>query len=653
IRTPMNGVMGMAELLQRTGLDHRQREYVELIRHSSESLLRIINDILDFSKIEADRLELASAPFSLRGCVEGAVGKIADNAVKRGLELAIETRPDLPDRVIGDADRLAQIIVNLVGNAIKFTSRGDIVVRVSTGRENDKVRRVLFEVIDSGPGIPPARQVSIFEAFNQGDPTGNEANSGTGLGLAISRQLVELMHGRIGVDSEPGRGSRFWFSIPFQLAPGDIRSPLDKRIRFDEARVLVIESHAVDRATIDSYLTAWQLSPTLTSTTEAGLALLNDAANRGKPFQAILVAEKLADTPGSKLVHILRLLHQFAATPVILMRYLGEPLAFDVEPGYTTQLIQKPLRILPLLQALESVLGVSRTRAGEDRYPRPRTAIEAPPGAALEGTRVLLVEDNAVNQAVAGEMLTELGCRYTLAEDGQKAVAAFREGDFDIVLMDCQLPVLDGYAATRAIRDLELSDARPRTPVIACTAYAMNEDRERAMAAGMDDFLSKPYTLQQVHGIVSRWIPSPGRQATVPQPGVTDAKPSAVEPDTESGDAIVNRAQLQVLRKLQRPDRQSLLQHVHDLYVAEAPRMLSEIGDAIAQQDRDQVKRIAHTLKSSSRNIGLDQVAACCAGIEAAAADETWQGLDARREELADALPVALEALSIAIGELS
>ena len=653
IRTPMNGVMGMAELLQHTDLDHRQREYVDLIRHSSESLLRIINDILDFSKIEADRLELASAPFSLRGCIEDAVGKIADNAVKKGLKLAIETRPDMPDRVIGDADRLAQVIVNLVGNAIKFTAHGDIVVRVSAGRDTDKVKPFLFEVIDSGPGISSTRQDSIFEAFNQGDPTAISGSSGTGLGLAISRQLVELMQGRIGVESNPGQGSRFWFDIPFELAPGDIRSPLDKRIRFDDERVLVIESHAVDRATVDSYLTAWHLSPTLTSTTESGLALLNDAANRGKPFQVIIVAEKLADAPGSKLVHMLRRLHQFNTTPVILMRYLGEPLAFDVEPGNTTQLIQKPLRILPMLQALESALGVSRTRAGEGRRRSPRASTSAAPGATLDATRVLLVEDNAVNQAVAGEMLTELGCRYTLVDDGQKAVDAFRAEDFDIVLMDCQLPVLDGYGATQAIRAIEQSDARPQTPVIACTAYAMNEDRARVLAAGMNDFLSKPYTLQQVRSVLLRWTSAPGDKSGVPEAGLTSTQSPNGEAAGGNGDAVVNRAQLQVLSKLQRPDRAPLLQHVHGLYVAEAPQVLADIADAISQQDRDRVKRLAHTLKSSSRNIGLDRVATCCAGIEAAAGGEAWPDLDARRRELATALPVGLDALSTAITELS
>jgi PAS domain S-box-containing protein len=540
IRTPMNGVLGMADLLLDTPLDDEQRTFAETVRSSGEGLLAIIDDILDFSKIEAGKLELHATEFDVREAVGDVCDLLGGRAAERGLELIARVDDEVPAAVTGDEGRLRQVLTNLIGNALKFTHEGEVVVSISA--EGDDLR---FEVSDTGIGIDPTRAGQLFESFSQADASTTRRYGGTGLGLAISRQLVELMSGDIGVQSTPGEGSRFWFTV--RMPAADPTRPLQLPLELAGLRVLVVDDSTVSREFLTERLTSWRMRAD-------AVAGLDEARERVEqyPYDLVLLDH---DLPGEPLPD---------GIPVIRLGARG--------PGS----LAKPVRDSRLYDAIATAMA-SEVPA----LPEPREMVAAVNG---DGAAILLAEDNATNQAVALHILRRRGYRVDVAANGREAVEALRRERYAAVLMDCQMPVLDGYAATAEIRQLE-GDAR-RTPIIAMTAHAMEGDRERCLAAGMDDYLSKPLRAGDLDAALERWI-------------------------DVHGPAVMDRSLLAALaRDVGDP---SIADEICALFLTELGRSVEAIHSAA---DSEALRIAAHTLKGSAANVGAVALSGAAAEIE-------------------------------------
>ncbi len=493
IRTPMNGVIGMADLLLQTDLSPEQHECAEVIRLSGTSLLTIINDILDLSKIEAGRLELESIELSPAAVIEEAVALLAPGAQGRELELVSIIHPEVPERLRGDPVRLRQILTNLVNNAIKFTPSGEVVVRVGPGRENAGFHR--FEVRDTGIGIPADRLDRLFQMFSQADTSTTRKFGGTGLGLAICKRLVGLMEGEIGVESREGRGATFWVEVPLDWPAGQEAGagPATQR-RFAGTAVLIVDPHPRSREALECRLARLGCAVDAAGSVEDALARLRDGAAR----PAVLVASATLPGEGSRvLAEAVRGTPRLASIALIELLPFGRRQAADRSTGLFDAEVGKPVRTDALVAALEHALHRDHRAA----RPAPRSE---PAGNALRALRVLLVEDNPVNQKVACRMLERLGCTVEVVEDGKAAVDRVHDTVFDLVFMDCQMPVMDGFEATRAIRRMESGHGRHVT-IVAMTAHAMTSDREACLAAGMDDYMAKPIRADMLREALERW----------------------------------------------------------------------------------------------------------------------------------------------------
>jgi len=498
IRTPMAGVLGMADLLLDTPLDDRQRHFAETARRSGELLLAIINDILDLSKIEAGKLELACSDFGLREAVEPTIELFAEPAQRKGLELICQVTDKVPEAVRGDPARLRQAITNLIGNAVKFTEQGEVFVRVVRVEESDDEVLLRFEVADTGVGITPDEQPRIFDRFSQASPEELPGGGGTGLGLAITRQLVEMMSGEIGVESSPGEGSVFWFTA--RLAKGTTeRSAVALRERAPSGiRVLIVDDSAAHLGILQSTLESWGLVAEGVTDGRQALELLRSAAGDSRPFDAVLLDLEMPQTDGIGLAREIQSGPE-KTVPVILMT----PIACTLDEAQTRSLgirrqLTKPVRPVRLCEALVSLIESTPEEASTG----------ARTDAASEETldlRVLLVEDSLVSQEIACVMLEVLGCQVEVVDSGRQALDLTSGHDYDIVLMDCQMPEMNGFEATRAIRERESGEGR--IPIVALTALAMREDRERCLDSGMDDCLVKPFNQDQLRDILQRWGP--------------------------------------------------------------------------------------------------------------------------------------------------
>jgi len=501
IRTPMNGVIGMTELLLDTPLTPEQREYAETVRGSAEGLLTVINDILDFSKIEAGKLALEPLPFALRDLLSASMKLLALRAHQKGLELAYDVVPAVPDALVGDAGRLRQILVNLVGNAIKFTHQGEVVVRVETESQSTDDVCLHIAVRDTGVGIPAEKRQAIFEAFTQADTSTMRQYGGTGLGLTISRQLVGLMGGRLWVDSEVGSGSTFHFTARFGRHPEPVMPPLPAALtQVQGLPVLVVDDNATNRRILTEMLQRWGMQPTAVESGQAALAAVAAASAAGKPFALGLLDGTMPDMDGYTLATHLKATQALASMPLLMLTSAGQP--WDAqrcqEVGITASLT-KPVSQSGLWQAILVALGT----------PMPPPAASAalalrPPQAQW---RVLLAEDNAVNQLLAVRVLEKHGCTVVVANNGQEALTALAREPFDVVLMDVQMPDMDGFEATAAIRQRE-RDTGGHVPIIAMTAHAMQGDRERCLAAGMDEYVSKPIRGEELLAAIERALAS-------------------------------------------------------------------------------------------------------------------------------------------------
>jgi signal transduction histidine kinase/DNA-binding response OmpR family regulator len=493
IRTPMNGVIGMTSLLLDTELTSEQRECAETVRASADSLLTIINDILDYSKIEAGRLALEIVDFDLRTVAEDAIELVADASRRKGLAIGCVIDPATPRHVAGDPGRLRQILLNLLGNAVKFTAHGEVVLRIAPEPSADRTA-LRFAVSDTGIGIAPEAQSRLFEKFSQADETMARRYGGSGLGLAISKQLVELMGGTIGLQSAPGEGSQFWFTAT--LAPRTGTQQADTR-RLDGIRVLVADHEPVTRAMLNGHLSEWGAEVTTVDGARRAFAELRDGRRRDTPYAIALIDQQLLDVDGPSLATWIKQDPDLADTPLVLCT--GSPqrghAVRALELGFAG-FLAKPIRQSSLWQQLQKAL--THEAGDAPRHADDRAHSDARPIRA----RVLLADDNVVNQRIATRMLERIGCRVDVVGDGLEALDRIIHQRYDLVLMDCHMPRVDGFEATMRIRAREAGD---RTPIVALSASAMPEDRERCRAAGMDDHVAKPISLGDLRRVVERW----------------------------------------------------------------------------------------------------------------------------------------------------
>ena len=491
IRTPMNGIIGMAELLQGTRLEPRQRHLADTIQRSADALLNIINDILDFSKIEAGRLQLEETEMDLREVVESTAELLAEKAHRKGLELNVQIPPDFPSRVLGDPGRLQQILTNLLSNAVKFTDRGMILVVLDCLEEDHRRVRFRLEVRDTGIGLSPEEQQRIFEHFTQADASTTRKYGGTGLGLTITRQLVELMGGTIAVESSPGQGAVF--GITLSLARQAVATPELPR-QFAGLKVLVMDDNPSVRDGLEQQLTSWGMQVTSVAELEMALRLAQTDLSRGDAFDLLLLEQGQLPEPGSDAGRILRRIIA-GARGVALLSLIGTEPANAVHWSDLC-LVSKPVVQRSLRKCLETLVSGQGFQGGGAR--------EAGGRVPMLGLKVLVVEDNLVNQEVTESSLEVLGCRVAVCSNGREALERLEDEEFDLVLMDCEMPVMDGYEATRRLRERERRQGG-HLPVIALTAHAMDGDRERTLEAGMDDYLSKPFKLEALSAMLRKW----------------------------------------------------------------------------------------------------------------------------------------------------
>ncbi|MGZ4279211.1 MAG: PAS domain S-box protein [Solirubrobacteraceae bacterium] len=622
IRTPMNGVIGMSELLLDTELDEAQREYAEAISASGEALLTIIDDILDFSKIEAGKLELDPTDFDLREAIERACGMLAARAHEKGLELAVAIGPEVPALVRADSARLRQVLTNLVANAIKFTATGEVVVRASATPASDGEALVRVEVSDTGIGIEREALEQLFEPYAQADGSTTRKYGGSGLGLAISRQLIELMDGRVGAESELGRGSSFWFELPVvRVQAGD--GPPDEQPTLAGLRVLVVDDSATSRRILERQLCSWHMSCEVADSAARAMELLESAAAAGMPFALALLDLNMPHVDGYELAGAVRANPALRGTRLVLLSSSGGRSGAPEEAALDGVLV-KPVRQSRLYEQIQAVIAgerpvAARAVATEDADAPHRGATAA----------VLVVEDTPINQAVAAHMLERCGFEAQVAENGRQALEALSQRTYAAVLMDCQMPELDGYETTREIRRLE--QGGPRMPIIAMTANAMQGERERCLAAGMDDYLTKPLRQRTLKDTLSRWVAGRPTSSHDPHPGPENGAPRGAHADSQLLDeAIV--LELEALDGDVLPDLVAL-------YFDDAAERVAGLGDAVARADTDAVARMAHTLRGSSSTLGAAHVAHIAFELEQTAK----AGALAPAAALLDSLPRALE----------
>ncbi|WP_284764448.1 PAS domain S-box protein [Arthrobacter sp. efr-133-R2A-63] len=589
IRTPMNGVIGLTALLLDTPLDETQRKYAQGVQTAAGALLTLINDILDFSKLEAGKIDLDVTTFDPRYLVEEVAALLAEEALGKGLELIAYCRPDVPARLAGDAGRIRQILLNLASNAVKFTASGEVAIRVNVAEQDAGAAVVRFEVRDTGIGIDAADHLRLFDSFSQADASTTRRYGGTGLGLAICRRLTEAMGGEIGLRSTPGEGSTFWFTVrlPVAQAPEGILEPPVPGL-LSGLRVLVVDDNATNRLVLESQLAAWGLRPEAAGDAATALDRSRTAAAAGQPFALAVLDMCMPDMDGLELARELTADPALRGIRLIMLTSAPQVTQADLGAAGIREWLTKPVRASDLYDRLMRLMaGALRAAQG------PTTAKPARPERPYRG-RILVVEDNEVNQLVAREMVTKLFFRADVVADGAEAVSATAVRSYAAVLMDCHMPVMDGFEATRIIR--ARGDSPARLPIIAMTAGAQDEDRERCLAAGMDDYLSKPVDLAALDEALERWIP---------RPVTAEAEGPALDP-----------ARLAVLRELGPADGPGLLRGAADAFRRGVPSSVAALQQGLDGGGGDALEQAAHKLKGAAANIGATGAAALCQELE-------------------------------------
>ncbi|HEX9464270.1 MAG TPA: response regulator [Alphaproteobacteria bacterium] len=622
IRTPMNGVLGLLELLQQTELNPEQRELTSVVRDSASSLLTIIDEILDFSKIEAGKLEIERVAMSPLSLVEGVADTLAPNAHKKKLSLTTFVDASVPPMVEGDPVRLRQILFNLVGNAIKFTERGEIVVRVSVDSAAPGGMMLRAMVRDTGIGLTAEARERLFQPFMQADGTTTRRFGGTGLGLSISKLLVERMGGEIGVDTAPDAGSVFWFTL--SVAPS--AAPVADEPDLAGLTVLIIEDNPTVQDVLSTYLGMKAVQVEVVDTAEKGLDLLRRYAAASLPVDAIIVDLKLPGMDGLAFRGALSTEPALNAKPCILLTAYDDPgqRGAALAAGFSAYMT-KPMRRSTILRALAEACGRS------DDLTAPLAAADGTAEAApdretalAEGRLILVAEDNPTNQMVIQRQLARLGYAADLVEDGRLGLELFGVSRYGLVITDVHMPKMDGLELTAAIRDFERSEGRDRTPIIALTANVLSGEAERCLAAGMDDHLGKPTSLAQLNEALGRWLP----RKTVAAPPTSAAKP--VKNAAPAGEAkVLDLERMREIFGTIDGGAVTLLRR----YLDSTEPLLAKIGAAVADRRADEARRAVHSAKGASRSAGADELAALCTELEAAIKAEAWSeaaSLDAR-----------------------
>ena len=624
IRTPMNGVIGMTGLLLETELTTEQRQFAEIIRRSGETLLSIINDILDFSKIEARKIDLEFLDFDLATVVEDTAEMLAVKAQEKGLEFVYLIQPDVPLYVRGDADRLRQVLANLGSNAVKFTASGEVTITLSVVQETETKTTVRFEVRDTGIGIPKEKQAALFSPFTQVDGSTTRKYGGTGLGLSISKQLVELMGGQVGVESEEGRGSTFWFTVVLEKQPSQNRRDELSGSAFRGARVLVVDDHAVNRTILLEMLRSWGCDPKEAANARDAMVKLKAAADTGDPFQVALLDLCMPEEDGASLARRIKADPALETIKMIMLTSLG---ANGSRDDLTTigfeGFLSKPVRKCHLRSLLASVLD---DRAAEPQEPVVREKMS-------HQGRILLAEDNVTNQLVAMKILEKLGYRVDVAASGGEAIAGLKKIPYDLVLMDCQMPEMDGFEATQRIRSGEAGENHRSTPIIAMTARAMQGDREKCLEAGMDDYLPKPINTAALIDALDKWL-SKERKLAKREAGME----TSVARGNDDSRPVLNLTEIR--DRLMNID--DLVVQVIDTFIEDTPKRLLALKESLESGDMSNATLQSHSIKGAAstvsaeriREVALEMEKACRSGEDAVKVLSLFPELEREFEEL-------------------
>jgi two-component system sensor histidine kinase/response regulator len=632
IRTPMNGVLGMTELIIQSQLNSKQRHFAETIQDSANALLNLINDILDFSKIEAGKLELEEAEFDLRDVVEGVVELLSIRAQNKGLELLCDIMPTMDTLVRGDPTRLRQILTNLIGNALKFTQDGEVIVRVRADGIDSSGPKFRFEVIDTGIGIRPESHDMIFELFSQEDGSTTRRYGGTGLGLAICKQLAGLMGGEIGVNSSPGDKTTFWFTASFKSGTrafhehtlSDLEDP-------GSLKVLIVDDNETNREILVHQLAAWDITADSAENGESALALLQNAANHRSPYHLAILDWHMPGMDGLELAKAIRSDASLQDTRMIM---LTSAAADDggrcMDDAGIKAYVSKPARPAQLRKCIAKAIGAMPVVPARGDTSATRT-VKALTNFA--GGHILLVEDNPVNREVATQMLIAMQCQVHEVTNGQEAAEIVRKTQFDLILMDCEMPVMDGYEATEAIRawESDLEEER-HTPIIALTAHALPEDRRRCLSCGMDDYLSKPFSMEDLRALLIHWLSSidipsavENRSDSLENRGASASESVPIR--SSDGNETVSVRVLETISALDPKNGKALTNRVIGVYQSNSSELIESIANALEERDENRIRTAAHALKSSSGNVGAERLVGMCKEIEFAARANEMDGM--------------------------
>ncbi len=626
IRTPLNGVIGMTNLLLDTELNAEQREYVETIRISGEALLSVINDILDFSKIESERMELEYSDFSLHALIEETVDIFAAQVHRKGVALGAYIEPGTPEWLNGDSARIRQVLTNILGNASKFTEKGEIGIKIREvkDQENNLDREVtlLFEITDTGIGITPEVRSHLFQPFSQGDSSTSRKYGGTGLGLAISKRLVEMMGGAIDVESLMTHGSHFWFTIKLrrcEATPIKVEYKLIKEFR--GIRILCVDDNSINREVIQRQTDAWQMRCDLASNAAEALSMIKKATLSQDPYAVALIDYIMPGMTGIELVQIIRQLKDIATTRVVIL----SPLGSSFSPAELKELnilasLTKPIHPTKLYEVLVNILKKSEiiSKASSEEVEENQSV--SAPAALIEkkeetkNFRILLAEDHPVNQQLAIRVLTKLGYRVDAVGDGVEALNALNKMHYDLILMDCQMPKMDGYAAAERIRQLE-KESKQHIPIIAMTAHALKGDREKCLLAGMDDYISKPFVIKTLSNMLERWLsdkqgmPSEQEEKSIDSSGVTE----------EIADVDMER-----IKDIFGDDAEAIKEFIN-IFISSSTVLLQELKEAVKGHDKKLAKEHFHRLKGSSGNGGFMKIHKLCIEAEEKIEQDEWR----------------------------
>ncbi len=644
IRTPMNGIMGMAGLLLKTDINAEQRKMAETVEASANVLLTLINDILDFSKIESGKLILETIDFDLRPVVESVLELLAEEAQKKQIELASFIHQDAPEKLRGDPTRLRQILTNLIGNAIKFTEVGEVIVSVTKDNSASHLLNLRFAVTDTGIGIAKETQGNLFRAFSQADTSTTRRYGGTGLGLAISRQLVELMGGEISVESVEGKGSSFSFKVPFEAQIAGTEKPLPAKASVEFSRLLIVDDNATNRTILAHYIASWGVRTSGAENGDQAFMMLREAAESVDPYDLAVVDMQMPEMDGLMLAQKIKTDALTSSTRLILMASLGrQEDDFTRKKAGIEAFINKPIKESELFDCLAAVASGKPSNTGQlrkDAIKKSSTTKSAATGLlnskAQKQARILVAEDNPVNREVARLQLQSLGYTVDTVTNGLQALEILSATDYDAVLMDCQMPEMDGYEATAEVRRRE--GRKKHTPIIALTANALQGDQEKCLDAGMDDYLSKPIKPEALEAILEKWT---NNQTSSQKPFTADTA------EANHLSVILDVNVLAKLRKALSGKNKDFISNLIDLFITDAQPRIEALREAITRNDATALRQVAHALKGSCANLGARRMSGLCEILEEKGLANSLAGASAFVEHLEAEFALVKQALEL------